>query len=242
MKKTMLAAALATTMFALPQAQAAGLESDESKVSYIMGLDVGTRMEGLGYELDQEAFLKGLQEFALKGEQRSISNEALQQAMQQAQARFQQRQQEQQAKQAEANLQAGQAYLAENAKKEGVVTTESGLQYKIIEAGEGAKPMATDTVQVHYKGTLIDGTEFDSSYSHGGPATFPLNGVIPGWTEGLQLLAKGGKAELYIPAKLAYGPIGMGQVIGPNSTLVFEVELLDINPSAEAKPEAAAAQ
>ena len=120
--------------------------------------------------------------------------------------------------------------MAENAKKSGVTTTTSGLQYKIITPGDGSLPTAADTVQVHYRGTLIDGTEFDSSYSHGGPATFPLNGVIPGWTEGLQLISKGGKAELYIPSELAYGPRGMGQVIGPNSTLVFEVELLDINP------------
>ncbi|WP_207060818.1 FKBP-type peptidyl-prolyl cis-trans isomerase [Motiliproteus sp. SC1-56] len=232
MKKALISSAIALALASAPLAQAAELGSDEQKVSYIMGLDVGTRMEGLGYELDQEAFRQGLMESA-KNSERTLTNEEIQQAMQGAQQRYQQRQQEAQQAQAKENQAKGEAFLAANSERDGVVTTASGLQYKILEAGEGDKPKASDTVQVHYRGTLIDGTEFDSSYSHGGPATFPLNGVIPGWTEGLQLIAEGGKAELYIPAELAYGARGMGPVIGPNSTLVFEVELLDINPEAE---------
>lgn len=230
MKKCLLASAMATALVALPVAQAAELESSEQKISYIMGLDVGARMERLEFTLDKEAFLQGLKESAPNAE-RSLTQEQLQATMQEAQQLFQQRQQAELAKQSAMNQSAGQAFLVANSKKDGVMATESGLQYKIITEGNGAKPSIEDTVQVHYRGTLIDGTEFDSSYSHGEPATFPLNGVIPGWTEALQLLSKGSKAELYIPSELAYGPQGMGQVIGPNSTLVFEVELLDINPT-----------
>jgi len=133
----------------------------------------------------------------------------------------------------EKNKTASESYMAENAKKEGVKTTASGLQYKVITEGKGAKPKADEVVEVNYKGTLIDGTEFDSSYKRGQPVTFPVNGVIPGWTEALQLMPVGSKYELYIPSDLAYGPGGTGGVIGPNQALVFEVELLDIK-----KPEA----
>ena len=130
---------------------------------------------------------------------------------------------------AQANTNNGTQFLAENAGKEGVKTTASGLQYKIIKQGEGKKPTAANTVKVHYKGTLLDGTVFDSSYQRNAPAEFPLNRVIPGWTEGLQLLNEGGKAILYIPSELAYGQMGTpGGPIGPNATLIFEVELLQV--------------
>ncbi len=122
----------------------------------------------------------------------------------------------------------GEAFLKDNSTKEGVKTTASGLQYKITKEGEGKSPKATDTVLVHYKGTLLDGKEFDSSYKRNEPIEFPLSGVIPGWTEGLQLLKEGGKATLYIPSKLAYGTRGAGGLIGPNETLIFEVELLKV--------------
>ena len=122
----------------------------------------------------------------------------------------------------------GEAFLKENASKEGVKTTASGLQYKITKEGTGKSPKATDTVVVHYAGKLLDGTEFDSSIKRGEPATFPLNRVIPGWTEGLQLLKEGGKATLYIPSKLGYGERGAGGKIGPNETLIFDVELIKI--------------
>ena len=124
------------------------------------------------------------------------------------------------------NKAAGEAFLAENAKKPGVVTTASGLQYQVITEGTGASPSATDNVTVHYQGTTIDGKEFDSSYKRGEPATFPLNRVIPGWTEGLQLMKEGGKSRLFIPSNLAYGERGAGRDIGPNSTLIFDVELI----------------
>ena len=129
---------------------------------------------------------------------------------------------------ADSALEKGQAFLKENSTKEGVKTSASGLQYKITKEGTGKNPKATDTVVVHYKGTTIDGKEFDSSYKRGEPATFPLNRVIKGWTEGLTYLSEGGKATLYIPSELAYGKRGAGADIGPDETLIFEVELLKI--------------
>lgn len=132
------------------------------------------------------------------------------------------------AKSAEENKTEGAAFLAENSKKEGVVTTASGLQYQVLTQGDGSKPAATDNVSVHYKGTTLDGKEFDSSYSRGAPATFPLNRVIPGWTEGVQLMPEGSKYRFYIPSDLAYGTRGAGRDIGPNATLIFDVELVKI--------------
>jgi len=129
----------------------------------------------------------------------------------------------------EENKAAGEAFLAENAKKPGVVTTASGLQYQVITEGTGAQPSATDKVTVHYQGTTLDGKEFDSSYKRGAPATFPLNRVIPGWTEGLQLMKEGGKAKLFIPGNLAYGENSPTSKIGPNATLIFDVELVKVN-------------
>jgi len=130
----------------------------------------------------------------------------------------------------------GEKFLAENKKKEGVKTTASGLQYKVLKEGSGAQPKETDTVIANYRGTLIDGTEFDSSYKRGQPATFPVSGVIRGWTEALQLMKAGSKYQLFIPANLAYGERAIGGDIGPNSTLIFEVELLDVKPAPGANP------
>jgi FKBP-type peptidyl-prolyl cis-trans isomerase len=130
---------------------------------------------------------------------------------------------------AETNLQSGKTFLAENASKEGVITTDSGLQYKVLTKGEGAQPAASDNVTVHYSGTTLDGTEFDSSYKRSQPATFPLNRVIAGWTEGLQLMQEGAKYRFFIPSDLAYGSRGAGRDIGPNATLIFEVELLKVS-------------
>jgi len=133
------------------------------------------------------------------------------------------------AKSAEENKAEGTAFLAENAQKKGIVTTASGLQYEVLKPGDGAKPTATSQVTVHYKGTTLGGNEFDSSYKRGMPATFPLNRVIPGWTEGLQLMQEGAKYRFYIPADLAYGERGAGRDIGPNATLIFDVELLKVD-------------
>jgi FKBP-type peptidyl-prolyl cis-trans isomerase FklB len=136
-------------------------------------------------------------------------------------------------KEAEVNKEKGQEWLAQNKEKPGVITTESGLQYKVIEEGTGKTPQITDRVKCHYEGRLIDGTVFDSSYERGQPAEFALRGVIRGWTEGLQLMKEGGKSELYVPSDLAYGPRGGGQIIGPNETLIFTIELLEVLPASE---------
>ena len=141
---------------------------------------------------------------------------------------------------AEKNLAAGEKFLAENAKKEGVKTTSSGLQYKVVKEGTGPQPKAGDTVTVDYRGTLIDGTEFDSSYKRGHPATFPVNGVIPGWTEALQLMKVGSKYQLFIPSKLAYGERAAGPELPANSTLIFEVELKGVEPAQGGSPSPAA--
>ncbi|PYJ26308.1 MAG: hypothetical protein DME90_12025 [Verrucomicrobia bacterium] len=133
----------------------------------------------------------------------------------------------------------GAKFLEENKKKEGVKTTASGLEYKVIKEGTGAQPKATDMVTVNYRGTLIDGTEFDSSYKRGQPATFPLNGVIKGWTEGLQLMKQGGKYQFFVPSNLAYGERAVGPDIAPNATLIFEVELLDVKPPPTPAPQGA---
>ncbi len=207
-------------------AKEVALDSEMQKVSYSFGVDLGSRI-GQNMELDVDAFSAGVRDAIEENEWRMTQEEivATLQAYQQKQMA------EQQAKQsaaAEANKKASEDFLAENAKKEGVVTLPSGLQYQVIEAGEGAKPGADDEVTVHYAGTLIDGTEFDSSYKRGEPITLPVGGVIAGWTEALQLMPVGSKWKLFIPSDLAYGPGGTGGAIGPNAALIFDVELIGI--------------
>ncbi|WP_417227093.1 FKBP-type peptidyl-prolyl cis-trans isomerase [Amphritea sp.] len=240
MKKTLVAVAVASIVLvgcgpdeekAVAQTEKPyTLETDQQKLGYSLGLMLGERLKADVEELDVDALRRAVEtvysgdEPLLKPEEVEATMMAFQQAkMAEQQAEF--------TKISEDNLKKGQEYLAENGKKEGVVTTESGLQYEELTAGEGESPKAEDTVKVHYRGSLISGTDFDSSYSRGEPVSFPLNGVIPGWTEGLQLMKTGGKARLVLPAELAYGPGGMGDAIGPNETLVFEVELLEINPA-----------
>jgi FKBP-type peptidyl-prolyl cis-trans isomerase len=197
------------------------LTDEASKTSYSLGFQLGRDMPGM--DVRNEALLKGLQD-GRSGTKPALSTDEMGALLASLQQKInEQRQKNQQAELARTAA-AGTAFLAENAKRPGVKTTASGLQYKIITQGTGKKPTAADTVTVNYRGTLVDGTEFDSSYARGQPATFPLNGVIPGWTEGVQLLQEGGKAQLVIPASLAYGtqgPLG-------NQVLVFDVELLKV--------------
>ncbi len=230
MKKTLLAMTLATTMVAVSSAQAFELKNDEQKLSYSLGLVLGEKLKMDLETMDLEAFQEGIKAI-YSGTTPLMDNQQVNETMQAFQVRKMEEQRQAAAKIAQGNLEAGQAFLAENGKKEGVKTTESGLQYEELTVGTGKQPTAEDTVKVHYRGTLIDGTEFDSSYARNEPVSFPLNGVIPGWTEGLQLMKEGGKARLAIPADLAYGPGGMGNAIGPNSTLLFDVELLEVNPA-----------
>ena len=207
-------------------AWATELETDKQKLGYIIGMDIGKSLREQGTEVDLDALIEAVRS-TFNGEELAMTAE---EAAEVRQAYIQRRQAEQQAEASQAgaaNLAEGQKFLADNKVKEGVQTTESGLQYKVMTMGDGAKPTATQTVKVHYRGTLLDGTEFDSSYARNEPISFALNRVIAGWTEGVQLMPVGSKFMFYIAPELAYGE-GGGGPIPPNSTLVFEVELLDI--------------
>jgi len=230
MKKLIVLGILAFGLSACSQPPAdkqVALDSENARFSYLLGQDVAASLRQMGDEIDVDAFTEAFRA-SLKGEESRISAED---AAKVKKAFFEKKQQEQQAKMAvsgEANKRSGTAFLAANKQKDNITTTPSGLQYEMLRAAEGAKPVATDTVKVHYKGTLIDGTEFDSSYARGEPATFPLSGVIPGWTEGVQLMSVGSKYRLFVPSELGYGERGAGAKIGPNAALIFEVELLEI--------------
>lgn len=228
LKKVLLVATIAAAVAGCNDqpASEAKLETEEQKVSYGMGLNLGGRIQE-EFDLDVDAFALGMRH-AVEGGERLMTDEEIATAVQSFQQRQMAEREGEFKKQAEANQAASEAYLAKNAQKEGVVTTDSGLQYRVLEQGEGEKPGPDDVVTVHYRGTLVDGTEFDSSYQRGEPVTFPVAGVIPGWTEALQLMSVGSKYELVIPPELGYGPGGTGGVIGPNAALIFEVELLGI--------------
>ena len=217
-----------------------GLDSEKAKVSYAIGMAMATNLKRQSLELDEAALEKGLRE-SLSGTP-LLTQEQAQTILNAYQAEMRVKQQEKARLAAETNKHDGEAFLKANQSKEGVVVLPSGLQYKVLAAGTGPKPAASDTVICNYRGTLLDGTEFDSSAKHGGPATFPVSGVIHGWTEALQLMPVGSKWQLFIPADLAYGERGAGGAIGPNSALIFEVELVSIKPKPEpAQPGGAAA-
>jgi FKBP-type peptidyl-prolyl cis-trans isomerase len=206
----------------------AGLTTQQQKASYGIGRNVGMRFKHDALDLDLDAFVRGFKD-ALAGTASPFTDEEMRVVMDNLRKDV-----EAKAGQlAEKNKKAADEWLAANKSKEGVKATPSGLQYKVLKEGTGNPPKASDTVTVHYKGTLTDGTEFDSSYSRNEPATFPLNEVIPGWTEGLQLMKPGAKYQFFIPPALAYGEEGSGP-IPPNSVLVFEVELLKIESSSPA--------
>ncbi|MBL3558000.1 MULTISPECIES: FKBP-type peptidyl-prolyl cis-trans isomerase [Marinobacter] len=235
MNKTLIALAVAGALVGCSSPQDAApedpaLESTDEKVSYGMGLVMGERMGNDLPDLQMDQFLQGIQHgHAGDEEQTRMSREEIQEALMAYQTQLQEQESAQTEELAQKNREAGEEFLAENAERDGVETTESGLQYEILEEGDGEKPSAEDRVRVHYTGELISGEVFDSSRERGEPVTFGLNQVIPGWTEGLQLMSEGSRAKLYIPADLAYGP-GGNQRIGPNETLVFDVELMEINP------------
>ena len=200
------------------------LDSDARKASYSIGYSMATNIRReFGEDMDLAAFEAGVRD-QLAGTESQLSEAEANAALQ---SLVLARQQAAEATATE-NISVGQEYLAENGKRDGVVTLPSGLQYEVLTDAEGPKPLPTDRVTTHYRGTLIDGTQFDSSYDRGQPATFPLNGVIAGWTEALQLMSPGAKWRLYIPPELAYGERGQGP-IPANSTLIFDVELISIN-------------
>jgi len=203
------------------------LKSDKQKAGYSIGVRMGGNLKPFAPDMDFDAFLKGLNDM-YQGKKLQMSTAEIQTALQKMQTTLAARKMENDKQVAQKNSQSGKKFLAANKKKKGVITTKSGLQYKVIKSGTGATPKSSDTVTTHYRGTLIDGTEFDSSYNRGKPASFPVGGVIKGWTEALQLMKVGDKWELYIPAELAYGANGPSPKIGPNSTLIFEIELIKI--------------
>jgi len=190
-------------------------------------MNIGTNLHRQSVDVDPKILQQGLQD-ALGGGKTLLSEDEARATLTEFQSEMRQKQQEKMQQAGEANKKEGEAFLAANKTKDGVVALPSGLQYKIITAGTGPKPTASDSVVCNYRGTLIDGKEFDSSYKRGQPATFPVSGVIKGWTEALQLMPVGSKWQLFVPSELAYGERGTGADIGPNATLIFEVELLSI--------------
>lgn len=236
-QKTLIAAMAATALgmagSAAAQDGGASVPINKENISTMVGMDIGRGLTQIKDDLDVNVVVEAMKA-SMEGKKTRLTEE---QAMEVRQAFMQQMQAKQAAEEkaaAEANQKEGAEFLAANKKKSGVKTTASGLQYEVVTQGKGAKPKATDTVSVHYRGTKIDGTEFDSSYERGEPATFPLNGVVAGWSEGLQLMPVGSKYKLYIPSDLAYGERAPGP-IGPNATLIFEVELLGIESGDAAK-------
>ncbi len=219
------------------QPQAGKPESVADRASYAIGYQFGRQFKQNEITVNNDLLMKGLRD-GLGSGQASLTDEEMQTAVQAFQQQFMQQQAEKQKVQGEKNKTEGEAFLAKNKERPGVKTTASGLQYEVVKEGTGPQPKASDTVTVHYKGTLIDGTEFDSS-KEGAPATFALGQVVPGWTEGLQLMKVGSKYKLYIPAALGWGDRGAGPLIGPNAAVVFEVELLSIGqPQGEGQPPA----
>jgi FKBP-type peptidyl-prolyl cis-trans isomerase len=203
------------------------LKTGGERYSYMIGMDIGRSLKDLYTEIDYSALLWGIQD-VLKDRKPLLSDSALTTIKQEFSMELQSKHSAKMKVTGEKNSQAGDTFLAENKKMKGVTTTASGLQYSVITEGTGPKPKATDVVKVHYRGTLIDGKEFDSSIKRGQPAEFQVNGVIPGWSEALQLMKVGSKYRVVIPPNLAYGERGAGPDIGPNAVLVFDVELLDI--------------
>ena len=204
------------------------LQDENDRVNYSIGHQIGGDFKRQGVEIRPELVVKGIED-ALSEADSLMSPEEMNKTLMDLKKRIVTAQREERKQASQKNLAEAKAFLEENAKKEGVQTLPSGLQYKVIQEGSGATPAATDTVTVHYRGTLIDGTEFDSSHSRGKPATFRTDRVIRGWTEALQMMKEGAKWELFIPPELAYGERGAGAKIGPNSALLFEVELISIS-------------
>jgi FKBP-type peptidyl-prolyl cis-trans isomerase len=222
-------AIFAVTTLTACQSGSASLETDDEIASYGFGLDIGRSLEPTLTHLDRDALIRGLED-VLDGLDPAISPEELAEVTQRVGTLIQEEQNAEFEAMTETNRVEGEAYLASNAENDNVMATDSGLQYEVILEGEagGAHPSPSNQVTIHYRGTLIDGTEFDSSYSRGQPATFPVTGVIPGFSEGLQMMTVGSHYRFVIPSDMAYGPQGSGPDIGPNATLIFEIELIEV--------------
>ena len=202
---------------------AADVKTDKQKLSYILGVQVGQGLKAEGIELEMDAFSAGIKDM-MEGNKPKIDQATAQKLVQD----YQQKKQAKMAETAAKKQKQADAFLAKNAKEKGVVVTATGLQYKVLEQGKGKSPTSEDKVVAHYTGKLLDGTVFDSSVERGEPATFPVSGVIKGWQEALPMMKEGAKWQLVIPANLAYGDRGIGNIIGPNETLMFDIELVSI--------------
>ncbi len=213
----------------LSPAQDVQLKTDKEKLSYALGMDLGIQLRAQAVEIDTDIMAQALKT-ALAGGKTLLTNEEAHAAITKLQGDLRARQADKMAQAGEKNKKEGEAFLTANKAKEGVVTLPSGLQYKILQQGDGPKPTADDTVVCKYRGTFLDGTEFDSSFKRNEPATFAVKGVVKGWTEALQMMPVGSKWQLFVPPSLAYGDRGVGNIIGPNATLIFEIELLSIKP------------
>jgi FKBP-type peptidyl-prolyl cis-trans isomerase FklB len=246
MKRTLLTIVSILLLVSVSSAQkkadkstSAALKTQKDKVSYVVGYDLGAKIgsdikkQGLDFSID--AFVRGIKE-AISGTKAILPDSEMQSAMMAFQQSMMEKQQTATKQAAEKNLKEGEDFLAANAKKDSVKVLPDGLQYKILRDGTGAQPAAADTVVTHYRGTLIDGKVFDESYGRGEPITFPVSGVIKGWTEALQMMKVGAKWQLFIPASLAYGERGAGQMIGPNSALVFDIELINVKKGPMEQP------
>ncbi len=211
------------------QAIAAEIKTTKEKTSYAIGVNMSHNLKSLGSEIDIKSLVEGLSN-GMKGSKLKMTDDEMKKTLMAFQEKITKKRTAAQDKTKSANAEAGKKFLAENKKKDGIVTTKSGLQYKVIKSGkaDGKSPKASETVTTHYRGMLIDGTEFDSSYARKKPTSFPVNGVIKGWTEALQLMKPGDKWKLFIPSDLAYGDRGAGQKIGPGATLIFDIELIKI--------------
>src|SRR5438128_9176708 len=239
MKNLLIGITLATLAVPAFAEDRPALKDAKDKVSYSIGLDIGMTFQKQKMEINSDVLAAGVKD-GLSGAKPLLSPEEVRQVMTQFSKDMREKTAAANKEAAEKNTKEGEKFLAENKAKPGVKTTASGLQYIVEKEGSGTPPKETDTVEVNYRGTLIDGTEFDSSYKRGQPTSFPVNRVIKGWTEALQLMKPGAKYKLFIPSNLAYGPGGTGGDIGPNSTLIFDVELLSVKPGeAGASPAAA---
>ena len=241
MKRSLVAITLLILSFGLCEAgEAPGILDENDRISYSLGYQIGGDFKRQGTDLKSDLVVQGIQD-ALKGDKPRMAPEEMKKTLVELKRKVTATQQEERKMVAEKSRAEGETFLAENAKKEGVVTLPSGLEYKILKEGTGASPQATDNVTVHYRGTLIDGTEFDSTFKAGQPAKFDLSqpGVIPGWIEALQLMKEGDKFQVVIPSDLAYGERGAGGAIAPNSVLIFEVDLTKVEntPKEEAPKE-----
>ena len=203
------------------------LKTEKDKVSYSLGTEIGSSFKALKDEVDMDLLWQGFYD-SINDKKLLLSPQESQDVKRKFLTRIKKERSSKMENMAEENQKKGMTFLLDNKTKAGIITTKTGLQYKVVRKGDGPKPKLTDQVKVHYRGTIISGEEFDSSYKRGTPATFKLNAVIQGWQEGLQLMSPGSKYEFFIPSELAYGERGAGNLIGPNATLIFEVELLDI--------------